>query len=229
MVEIVTSAALATAAAFAVLPGWMRANERTHLAKASSEIQRTAIGLGAHYVDHGAYPPCGVAEGRAGRAEVAEERRPAAAGVTTANSFAPESAGARRLVTFRLPDRGRGEDFSTLTTPVAYLDRLPVDPFAYTEGASPGYFLATEGSGWIVWSLAPDRDENAAGGPGDIGRSVESLCDVNTAFPYMWQASPALIGVTYDPSNGTFSNGDLWRIGGKGAPGTGRPATGRRP
>jgi Tfp pilus assembly protein PilE len=217
IVELVTSGALATAAAFAVLPGYLRASEHTRIAKAGMEMQRTGIALESYFVMHGAYPPSGAAEGMPGQGEPQQQRArapesAAVTGVRTVNSFAKPGAGARRLVTFRVPDIERGEAFATLTSPIAFLEQLPSDPFAYTEGASLGYFTNEGAVRWILFSLGPDRDENAASGPGDINGNLETLAELNTSRPAKRQASATLSSLTYDPSNGTLSSGDIWRV-----------------
>jgi prepilin-type N-terminal cleavage/methylation domain-containing protein len=60
------------------------------------------------------------------------------------------------------------------------------------------------GTGWIIWSLGPDTDEYKGPVPSD---------SVYTAYnPAVTQPSPRLLGLTYDPTNGTLSNGDVWRV-----------------
>ena len=103
---------------------------------------------------------------------------------------------------------------ATLTTPVAYLSRFREDPFSRTPNASLGYFGHGNDSGWIIFSLGPDRDENSAGGPGDISPTVEKLYDLSSDFPGMWIPSSKLIDARYDPTNGLFSNGDIYRMHG---------------
>ncbi|MFH1741297.1 MAG: prepilin-type N-terminal cleavage/methylation domain-containing protein [bacterium] len=80
-----------------------------------------------------------------------------------------------------------GQIFQQLTTPVNYMNSIPVDPFA--RGVFYGYedrdCANTIGSHWLVFAAGPD---------GDFGDWVDN----RKAKPYI-------------PSNGITSNGDIWR------------------
>ncbi len=214
VVEIVTATALATAVGIAILPRYVRSGERARIAQVEYAMAQTATALAGYYVDHGLYPPSGrggedaYAPGVAGRLNV-EKQTP---DVWTANSFADERTGARRLMTFRLPHPENEEPFATLLSPIGYLEKLPIDPFARTRGAHLGYFAPLDGSGWMLFSLGPDRDENGSPGPGDISPHAKELYDSGVVSPDSWQPPPALVQVTYDARNGAYSNGDLWRV-----------------
>jgi prepilin-type N-terminal cleavage/methylation domain-containing protein len=84
-----------------------------------------------------------------------------------------------------------GRIYAQLTTPVNYLGGIPVDPFAsglfYEYGTShcPNSPL---GAYWVFIAAGPDRD----------------LDDVR------WLVSQGQ-SVPYSPSNGTTSNGDIWK------------------
>jgi len=104
-----------------------------------------------------------------------------------------KKAGGTNLTTLR---------WSCLTTPVCYLDRsivtepIPSDPFAPGKGTPWGYY--TDGAGWILFSCMGD-------GHYDI-RPVEMYDGTKPQPP------ASLLAVTYDPTNGASSRGDLWRI-----------------
>ena len=82
-----------------------------------------------------------------------------------------------------------GQIFALLTTPVAYLNSIPTEPFI------PGFFYgygdsdcanSSLGAFWVVWSSGPDRDYDDIGwGSGTTSRA-------------------------YAPSNGVISEGDVW-------------------
>jgi len=98
-----------------------------------------------------------------------------------------EKAGGASLQTFS----------PVLTTPTAYIQRFENDPF------SPyplPFVYYTDGEGWMILSRGPDGDYDI--NPAKIYNSSDSY----QSFSVL--ASPA----TYDPSNGTTSNGDIWRI-----------------
>lgn len=208
IVEFVTCAALATAVGFGFIPPYVESRENARVAGTRLEMRDTAIALGAFEADHGRFPPSGRAIAPAGIMG-----QSGFSPITTANTRFGDSRGARAQFTFRLPDPD-GLPFATLTSPVAYLQNLPEDSFAHTRGARLGYYAPPSGNGWILFSVGPDRDENRPDGPGDIGPRVENLYDPGENPPGVWQVSVPLLNVTYDPSNGVFSNGDLWRVDG---------------
>lgn len=212
---------------------FLHARERARVSSVRAMLHETARAIESYHVDHLAYPAAGCAAGPSRRYESqqvwqAVQIASIPAGVKTINSFAlgdsrdsrdSQDSGAARMVTFRIggdspesitqsPTSSSG--LATLTTPIAYLRRFHADPFARTRGASFGYFSHGSGLGWIALSLGPDRDEAATGGPGDISPHVERLYDLNREFPYMWFAPPDLVDRTYDPSNGIFSDGDIY-------------------
>jgi len=209
---------LAGLCAVIFIPMWQRATERRDVTETRLRMRDTAMALDAYYVDHGSFPPSGAASGIRGGYESQQIWQPelissVAMNVTTANSFASERAGAHGLVTFRVARDG--ESFATLTTPVAYLDGgFREDPFASTRGSSLGYFSHANGLGWMLFSVGPDRDEHVVMGPGEISPRVEHLYDLVNHFPYMWEPSDDLVRLTYDPTNGIASEGDVYWAGG---------------
>ncbi len=224
--ELLTGLLMGAVLAMAVGPSWLRGRERAALAQAQDRMRATAIALESYRLDHEFYPACGAAVGRTREYPAQQlwqppQRAQIEAGVLTINAFASQRSGAARLVTFRLaggrpaePDSLR--PLASLTTPVPYLLRFETDPFAGTRGGSLGYFAHASNMGWILFSLGPDRDENAPDGPGQISPRVERLYDIVSDFPYMWNPPAALIDVTYDPTNGLWSRGDLYRVQGRG-------------
>ncbi|HOJ59527.1 MAG TPA: prepilin-type N-terminal cleavage/methylation domain-containing protein [bacterium] len=80
-----------------------------------------------------------------------------------------------------------GRIWEQLTTPVAYISSIPLDPFA--KGLFYGYedrdCSNTVGSHWLMFAAGPD---------GDYGDWYTN----RRAMPYM-------------PSNGVVSNGDIWK------------------
>jgi hypothetical protein len=90
---------------------------------------------------------------------------------------------------------GYPENLIPLTTPLAYIDALPADPFNSSPKKTYGYLPTPDG--WIVFSPGPDGDF-------DIGLQIalEQRLDGLGAW---------LLGRTYDPTNGTVSGGDIWR------------------
>jgi type II secretion system protein G len=109
----------------------------------------------------------------------------------------------------------RWQRFECLTTPVAYITRVPRDPFemrnnldntidweprhfAYKMGATP---LQTP-QRYAISSNGPDLDEDSVPIKAYPGFSWEVFTGQDPDFDYM----------IYDPTNGTVSNGDIWRV-----------------
>lgn len=108
----------------------------------------------------------------------------------------------------------RWERFFPLTTPIAYITSVPDDPFhdkhdegntidwgprhgAYKMGATP----IANPSRYAISSNGPDRDEDSLPIKVYPGFSWEVMTGQDPDFDYM----------VYDPTNGTVSNGDIWR------------------
>ncbi len=85
----------------------------------------------------------------------------------------------------------------SLTTPTAYMQEIVTDPFS-TQALPFVYFR--DGKGWMFLSRGPDGDY-----------------DMDPAKMYngsLSQPSRELLTspTTYDPTNGTISSGDVWRV-----------------
>jgi len=113
--------------------------------------------------------------------------------------------------------RDRWRRFDPLTTPIAYISQVPKDPFLpkgdwhednfidwdprhgyYKLGCTP----LAKPSRWALSSNGPDLDEDSVPirfYPG-YSDSVFMTQDPNYNF------------AIYDPTNGTVSNGDVWRL-----------------
>ena len=102
-----------------------------------------------------------------------------------------------------------------LTTPVAYLWSIPTDccpgngkTFRYREkSADP------EHAGYIIGSFGPDEDY-------DSGGDLQWQGGMAIYNPLLKQPTAELLcghsriadAYTYDPTNGTYSGGDIWRV-----------------
>jgi Tfp pilus assembly protein PilE len=86
----------------------------------------------------------------------------------------------------------------SLTTPIAYMTSVPTDVFS--QGAPICYYNAGD-KGWIVWSAGPDSKYSLS------AENIASIYD-----PAVPQPSAKVLVHAYDPTNGTVSAGDLWRV-----------------
>ncbi len=94
---------------------------------------------------------------------------------------------------FRLTNNDR---LVSLTTPIAYLTSYFPDVFAPVKGEVFCYY-AKDG-GWIMWSPGPD-----------LQYDINAERDYN---PASTTPTDQLLWVTFDPTNGTVSSGDIWRV-----------------
>lgn len=86
-----------------------------------------------------------------------------------------------------------------LTTPTAFLTSYPGDPFSPASGAPLRYY--TYNDIWLLYSIGPDKTPD-----------IEQLFDSLHAITGNESIIETLLPYTYDPTNGTVSQGDVWRI-----------------
>jgi hypothetical protein len=164
---------------------WRATNIRAYLARGMSDIRSLAVSLETYYVDHKFYPPA--VDGKGNIVAFQPD------GSTVSSGYVPW----------------------LLTTPVAYMNSLPLDAFdlktaagGKTARAQVLYRYATNGlSCWIMTSNGPDRDP-------DI--KIEEYPDPAKGN-CSWKTFMSQFGVgkaiEFDASNGTFSSGDILRVG----------------
>ena len=210
LIELLIVVAIIAILAAIAVPNFLEAQTRSKVARVVADIRTLATGLETYYIDNNLYP--------AHDSSVDGE----GFGVNNlATAQLADDAPLRYIPTFRV--KVDGEDpLRTLTTPVAYLASLAKDPFADTKSAVFAY--STDhytGMGWICWSYGPDGDENVPQEDAECGGDIliiaaegynppyvaESTYDPRDQVPGQW-----LIAQTYDPSNGTSSNCDVYRV-----------------
>jgi len=168
---------------------------RSKVSQVKTNLRTIATSLEAYFVDNMRYPAW-------------------AKGDQGANSFAGPHAGAYHIRTFRTwrDDSERGT-FYTLTTPIPYLPSYLRDPFASTRGATFGYYCDT--NGWVLYSWGPDMDENNTY-QWDLEPDVETVYRSVFSQPSLTllAGTSSLSGeaYTYEPTNGTISPGDVYRV-----------------
>jgi len=86
---------------------------------------------------------------------------------------------------------------------------LPIDPFGGSARGADGKRLyssyaywVVEDKGWVLWSPGPDEVFDL-----DF-EAVKMVYDPNRTNPTL----ELIVGYTYDPTNGTISAGDIWRV-----------------
>lgn len=179
------------------------AQTRGMVSRARTDMRSLATAIEAYYIDWNWYPPYGV-------------------GAVSVNSALAPDSPASALPSFRLEMQEGKLRFGGLSTPVAYVTRYPPDPFAPAEGATFVYWSIAPGqadpSGTIAGEKTPQGWILASAGPdGDYDLADEYDVYDSSALP---PALTQLIGgtskkgsaFTYDPTNGTVSDGDIWRV-----------------
>ena len=233
LLTIIALVALVVVFKIAITPDLTNANWRGKVARCKADHRSLATALEAYYVDHNRYPDWTSLTGS--REWTGKD------GLGHINAFAGRESGAASIHSFRVrtasirdPVEGHLNLFHTLTTPIAYISSIVPDPFATTNGASYGYYSVR--NGYIIYSFGPDHDEaaNEFGLIGDIDHALEdgSLCDVvtgaleklynpNTSQPSItlvcgpmptWAEARGTGAFTFDPTNGSSSEGDVWRV-----------------
>ena len=186
LIELLVVISIVAVLALVALNNYLDATVRARVSRVKNDLRVVANAFDLYYIDHNAYVP--FVHGGEGRIHN--------------RVIVPMS--------YRL---------SPLTSPVAYITSVPVDQFetfATTDG-SPLIFFDTfdyadlaslnrlgvkEGSGmtsgghWRLSSAGPDRIQSYGGTTAEVGET-----EVN------------LLGVDYDPTNGTISAGDIVRTG----------------
>jgi len=148
---------------------------RLRASRSAAEMERVAVALEAYFLDHNEYPPAIEPRGRL--------LPTSPDGSVVSYGFAPPM----------------------LTTPVAYLESLPVDPFAENRPHRKlTYRYATNGAGcWILTSNGPDRDADIrirlypVPGKGDCSPGRIFQC-------FSWYG-----GGIYNPDRGPRQGGDI--------------------
>jgi len=113
--------------------------------------------------------------------------------------------------------RERWQRFTMLTTPIAYITAIPKDPFLPHDkweeendtdwGPRHGYYKMgctplTKPSRWAISSNGPDLDEDSVPIRFYPGYSDEVFMTLHPDYNF----------AIYDSTNGTISNGDIWRL-----------------
>jgi hypothetical protein len=158
---------------------------RERVTRVRADMRTVAVGLESYFVDCNAYPAwiSGASE----------------------HSLSLGNSLLRSMPTFRRHEPG---GLMTLTTPIAYLTSLRHDPFNrgsayFTDEESVGmpvsaFSYFSDERGWILVSPGPD---------GDFDITPTLQYSSKTAQP-----STDLVQRSYDPTNGTISGGDLFRV-----------------
>lgn len=218
LIELLIVVAIIAILAAIAVPNFLEAQVRSKVSRAKSDQRSLATAIEAYFVDNNLYP----AAAREGTGTCAAPNQTVNVNPTNFgnyNKYAnPNNTTTQLQYVFSFANRGLTQ-IALLTTPVGYITSYPADPFVDTKGATFCYFA--NANGWILWSPGPDTDEAQGTNLGKSGagagtNAVETLYDVSIAQPSI--ALQCGIGgsqnkaFTYDPTNGTVSPGDVYRV-----------------
>lgn len=189
LIELLIVVAIIAILAAIAVPNFLEAQTRSKVSRVKADMRSMAVALEAYMVDHNAYPR-----------------------------------------SYRLVGETRTYINSQLTTPIAYITSVFPDPFNITDPNpdnrvfpywGPDYFRVAEGSMdkilsevlpnvaddsdgkltttnfWVILSFSPDQDFDCLDTPMGAIRCREN------GWPQVMQE--------YDPTNGTISDGDIFR------------------
>ena len=218
LIELLIVVAIIAILAAIAVPNFLEAQTRSKVSRVKADHRSLATAIESYYLDNNQYPMFFGGTGSPANARSAN---------ILANPNAPIVQ--QECRTFALAPANSNRP-ATITTPISYFTSYPADPFADTRGLPFRYFSTT--SGWILGSYGPDADQNSlnsgtlAGGdmdwctgsyvnnvPGNNdGLGVSGFTFSGAETLYDPQNLTLVLGRTYDPTNGTVSSGDVWRV-----------------
>jgi len=209
LIELLIVVAIIAILAAIAVPNFLEAQTRAKVARVKNDQRSLATAIETYYLDNNTYP---LAWRTSQRAEAEKNVVSDSVFSNNVNSTLVAASGGPTtnyagLWSFvQRTNTGQGQ-VAMLTTPISYITSYFPDPFMDAKASSFAYFRDT--NGWIVWSPGPDGDINSLTDLGP-GATVESM--YNSSFA---QPSSTLLANgtnTYDSTNGTVSNGDVWRV-----------------
>lgn len=215
LVELLIVVAIIAILAAIAVPNFLEAQIRAKAARAKNDLRALATGLEAYCVDANAYPQCNSVNNSGRRPTdpqtevywVLERLSTPVAYITSAVMADP----------FKTQRRSGSIDPATGTyTPASigndYEAEASYKYCSLTAAGSPITALTGSGDaakgGWATYSVGPDTIKTSLSPTGLLSTAATIAATTNNI---------------YDTTNGTVSNGDIFRVGAK-QPGLGEPA-----
>jgi hypothetical protein len=214
-------------------------NVRGVVSRARTDMRSLSLAIEAYYVDNNIYPPWGIGNKGPGGTQTynysiaSQQNR-----FSPPRSYSIERArfgpflyyrsvrvdGPADLPGFLLNGPGPQQRFGTLTTPLGYVSAYPSDLFSRLRGATFVYWSIFPGQpdpsdriggkdsplggvGWILVSPGPDLKYDIAG-EWDVYNPAIS----QPSYRLLSGTNKKGRALTYDPTNGIISDGDIWRV-----------------
>lgn len=221
LIELLIVVAIIAILAAIAVPNFLEAQVRSKVSRVKSDQRSFATALESYYIDNNTYPPywaTGAASASANTVGVSVATG-VSENVNSVRAATADQSNAKLIPTFAFNVNGiRGG----LTTPVSFLTSYSSDVFGDIKTNTFGYVAV--GSQWVMVSPGP--------APAIANKVVMfpnggSTSDITALFGTNGGAtlpnSTLLVGkssgtgnpaFTYDPTNGTSSNGDVWKLKG---------------
>jgi prepilin-type N-terminal cleavage/methylation domain-containing protein len=196
LIELLIVVAIIAILAAIAVPNFLEAQTRSKVSRVKSDMRSVATALESFRVDRQFYPPDG-------RWQV----------VGAAQDFVTAKVGFNPPASSTGVNYWRLDNIFWLTTPIAYIATLPTDPFTSTEGWWVGSYLYEN-----YFNLA--KEQNIPNSIQTISINDIERVDNHTVAEWLVESlGPDRIKdvpfsfITYDPTNGTVSAGDIFRAG----------------
>lgn len=230
LIELLIVVAIIAILAAIAVPNFLEAQTRSKVARVKADFRSVATAIETYRIDNNKYPD--------------GTDNPTGYPQVFADFFGPKAGGYYTFRTRSSSGLEVGRDFSGITTPISYITTVPTDPFAKQAAGFLTYCYRAASNtknGWVLTSFGPDADvlEDRGGrlgvgtdnpNPlstfsdtktparlGDVNeRAVISVFEGQLILPEGLQS--ALTDLSYDPTNGTISDGDVIYLSGTGFP-----------
>lgn len=225
LIELLIVVAIIAILAAIAVPNFLEAQTRAKVARILSDQRTYATALETYMIDHSTYLPYFSQQSAlpAGRPTGVTQN------INYAMAVANNVQGADRtkyqnLASFAYKQGDANNPPLSLTTPVSYLNTYVPDTYATSKGMTFGYAMGP--SGFLLWSPGPDGVDQLwfTTEPSSSHRAAEIILNGGQSLPSPYliagpqgnmpkpQPAPsATKAYTYDASNGTSSEGDVYR------------------
>jgi prepilin-type N-terminal cleavage/methylation domain-containing protein len=212
LIELLIVVAIIAILAAIAVPNFLEAQTRAKVARIQSDQRTYATALETYYIDNNSYPlfSRGAGTPTAGTGKNYNEM----IGSLMSPPISPNPYNA--ISSFALSNTAAHS--IGLTSPVSYINTYVPDAFASMKQATFSY--ASGPAGYLVWSPGPDGNDtnDATTGQTDLGgaggNNAEFLLAQGSSLPsqtLLTKGKNGATAYTYDPTNGTASQGDVYR------------------
>lgn len=227
LIELLIVVAIIAILAAIAVPNFLEAQTRAKVARVASDQRTYGTAIGTYQIDYSTYPLWYSPNASEGNPVVGKPtgvtQNINAALAAAANVTGNDLTKYQNLPTFAYKVGAAGVPPVSLTTPVSYLNTYVPDTFATAKQMTFGYVAGPAGP--LIWSPGPDQVDQLwfTTEPSTANRQAEVIAFGGQSLP-----SPYLIAgptgnmtkptgaagtkaFTYDSSNGTTSDGDVYR------------------